>query len=114
MTFASTVKATLSTTLISIQPKHPIPEHPLPPPPNTMMLDSAPGLSRSSCLPSLLNRSSWIEARSASDLLAKELAQARHEPLGLLDLGRMPAVGDQFEGSSLQTCNCLLLVAHVI
>ena len=83
------VRTKLSTTLISIQTKHPIPEHPLPPPPNTTMPDSPPGLSRSLCLPSSLNRSSSIEeeAGSASDLLAKELAEGRHEMLGLLDVG---------------------------
>src|SRR5918994_4085870 len=39
MRFTSTVKPTLSTTLISIQNRHPGPEHPppLPPPPNTIM-----------------------------------------------------------------------------
>ncbi len=38
-----------------------------------MMLDSAPGLSRSSYLPSPFNRASSIEARSASNLLVKKL-----------------------------------------
>ncbi len=42
--FASMVRVTLSTMLITIQNRQPLPAHPLllPPPPNTMILDSSP------------------------------------------------------------------------
>ena len=42
-----------------------------------------------------------------SDLVAKELAEARHEPLGLLYLGRMPAVVYEVERSFRKTRNRL-------
>jgi hypothetical protein len=52
---------------------------------------------------------SWkIAAEYASDLVAKELAEARYEPLGLLDMGRMPAVGYELQGSFRKTGSRLL------
>jgi hypothetical protein len=54
---------------------------------------------------------SWkIAVEYASDLAAQKLAEARHEPLGLLDMGRMPAVGYEFEGSFWKTGSRLLPV----
>lgn len=50
MMFTSTVKPTLKVTLISIQNRHPPSEHPLPPPPNTIIPDSSPSLRRSAPL----------------------------------------------------------------
>ena len=54
---------------------------------------------------------SWkIGVEYASDLAAQKLTEARHEPLGLLDMGRMPAVGYEFEGSFWKTGSRLLPV----
>ena len=44
-----------------------------------------------------------IGAGYVSDLAAQKLAEARHEPLGLLDMGRMPAVGYELQGSFRKT-----------
>ena len=66
--FASTVKATLSTMLISIQNRQPLSAQPLPPPPpNTMTPDSSRG---SGCWPDR----GWLSASLMGTMMARALS----------------------------------------
>lgn len=83
MRFTRMVRPTLKITLTTIQNRHPLAEHPLPPPPNTIIPDSSVSLRLLAvmCLVCCSCLSSWLTSPSLSPLGDLRGSSSTHEML---------------------------------